>query len=65
MTRIYLTKKQVSELTGWSKRTIQRKVNQHCFPCYRFSKTDVRFKLEDIEHYIQGKREGSFDEVAA
>lgn len=57
----YLTKAPVRERFGWSKRTITRKVEQGCFPCYRLSRTDVRFKIEEILHYVEGKREGGFD----
>lgn len=55
----------VSKWTGWHKRTIQRKVAQKCFPCHRFSRTDVRFNANDILHYIEGKKEGDFSEKGA
>ena len=56
------TYEDVSKWTGWCRRTILNKIKQGCFPCYRFSKTDVRFKADEILYYINGKREGSFDE---
>jgi len=65
MNKLLLTKEEVKELFGWSKRTITRKVQQGCFPCYRLTRTDVRFKPDEILHYIEGKREGSFNEEAA
>lgn len=60
-----LTKAQVEEMFGWSPTTIWRKVKQNCFPCYRLTYNDVRFKTEEILHYIEGKRNGSFDEKGA
>lgn len=58
----FLTKRQLSEWMGWSAMTIQRKVKQQCFPIYRISYRDVRFKREDILHFIEGKSEGGFNE---
>lgn len=59
---VFQTYEQVSQWTGWSRRTILRKVKEECFPCYRFSKTDVRFKADEILHFIEGKKQGGFGE---
>jgi len=60
MTSTYLKKKDLRERFGWSPTTVWRKVKQGCFPCYRLSHNDVRFKLEDVIHHIEGTSCGGF-----
>ena len=57
----FITQKELTEWMGWSASTIQRKIKQKCFPCFRFGRNDVRYKPEDILYYAENCREGSFD----
>jgi len=57
----FITKKQLTQWMGWSSSTIERKVRTQCFPIYRFGPNNVRFRPEEILHYAEGCKEGSFE----